>query len=202
MTPAEINPVDYIDDGEPWTQSVTNRRLYAFAPERTSIDEGDIAHGLSTAVRFGRQASEPYSVAQHLVHACDLVQRVDAQSALHALMHDAGEYVLGDLPTPYKSKPEYRWYEPLERRWMARIYTALALPGYTSEMRREVAEVDALLVSAEALRFMPANPYWTARANKIVAKLGRPLPVIGSAWSPKVAARKWLERFHSLEVRP
>jgi len=80
--------------------------------EKTDIQIEDIAHALSMKVRFTGHCIEPYSVAQHSCHVCDLVPEEDKHEGL---MHDAAEYVLPDLPSPVKGLPEVRaWFKPIE----------------------------------------------------------------------------------------
>ena len=72
-------------------------------------DIKDIAHGLSQICRFGGHCRKFYSVAQHSVL---ISQRVSKEAAYAALMHDAVEFVVGDMTEPLKSKfPDYKILE-------------------------------------------------------------------------------------------
>lgn len=212
----ELQPVDYIDDNEPWTQDSENGRIYLFAPERSAIRIRPIAHGIANTVRFNRQARDPYSVGQHCCHVSAAVATdpdATAWDALHAHMHDAGEFATGDIPTPNLSRPEYAWVRPLERRWLKRIYFELALPSpiqgvpVGDAFEREgwmppvVAKWDAIMTAVEALALMPPNDYWNKRADKLRAVLGRDLPVLGEVWSASYAKEQWLARFDVLRPR-
>lgn len=196
-----LQPVDYLADNEPWTQSQSNRKLFMFAPERTEIAIEDIARGLAQTTRFNRQCSAPYSVAQHCIYVGNLVRAwYGAEFVLDGYLHDAAEYAMNDVPTPNLSKPEFAWFRPLEKRWMRRIYTALdvrlppSFDGAGNWMPVEVQEADAVMTTVEALALMPANSYWTQRADALRTRLGRDLPAFnGSVWSPKLAAAAWLE---------
>ncbi len=76
-------------------------------PDHLLID--DIAHSLANMPRFGGHLNRHHSVAQHSVMAAKFAKKEDK---LAALMHDASEAFLLDMPTPIKNRlPHYKWYE-------------------------------------------------------------------------------------------
>lgn len=78
-------------------------------PQIDSIDIEDIARGLSRQARFGGHSKVMYTVAQHSIE-CSLM--VAQKYRLEALLHDASEAYLGDIPTPYKKyMPDYLKFE-------------------------------------------------------------------------------------------
>lgn len=123
-------------------------------PEDISIE--DIAHGLSRQVRYGGHLGD-YTVAQH----CFAVARCIhdnwpgaphhglVEALRHALLHDASEAYIRDMPTPAKKlMPDYR---EVEARLEAAIYSRFGVSGDWADM---VKEVDASLCGAEARLFL------------------------------------------------
>ncbi len=95
-------------------------------PEDVTIE--DIAHALSNQCRFNGHCRPFYSVAQHSVHVAHLVEKLGggADVQLQALLHDAAEAYIGDMPTPIKRiLPEFLMHE--ERIWQA-IAVRLSVP--------------------------------------------------------------------------
>jgi hypothetical protein len=89
-----------------WIQTYTGHRVNVFDPKLDSIRLIDIAQGLSHTCRFSGQIPWHYSVGQHSLIMSTLVPPV---FALEALMHDAAEAYLGDVPKPIKAGlPDYR----------------------------------------------------------------------------------------------
>jgi len=109
-------------------------------PEKIKLE--DIAHGLSNVGRFAGQGEEFYSVARHSVHVSLEVeaQGGSREAQRYALVHDAAEAYLSDVPGPVKkSLPGYK---RAERRLDAAVANALGL-GVTDEEREIVEEADA-----------------------------------------------------------
>lgn len=89
-----------------WIITYTGRSIYPLDPKQDEICIQDIAHSLSLLNRFCGHTKFPYSVAQHSI-ACSYV--VPQEYALGALLHDASEAYMADLPRPVKhSLPEYQ----------------------------------------------------------------------------------------------
>lgn len=86
--------------------------MNVFEPKADMFSIYDVAHALSNEARFGGHTSRHYSVAQHSMAVAKLVETLEAGKyktwAIEALMHDASEAYLKDLPSPIKhSMPEY-----------------------------------------------------------------------------------------------
>ena len=82
-------------------------------PQEWQVHIDDIAHGLSNTCRFAGQC-DFYSVAEHSVHCANtaLYETRDNLASLHALLHDAAEAYMGDLPKPLKIMlPDFRAVE-------------------------------------------------------------------------------------------
>src|SRR4051794_27255584 len=92
----------------PHIPTASGARFDPFAPDAASIEIRDIAHALGNLCRFGGHCRVFYSVAQHSCLVADLVERRGAGvECVHwALLHDASEAYLGDLPHPVKRYSE------------------------------------------------------------------------------------------------
>ena len=117
-----------------WQRMLSGRRLNLLDPSPLDVEIEDIAQGLSRVARWNGQTSGDwaFSVAQHSLLVEDLVRRLkpDASSdwLLAALLHDAPEYVVGDMITPFKSAigPDYK---ALENRLLAAVHLRFGLHG-------------------------------------------------------------------------
>ena len=92
-----------------WQRMLSGRRLQILDPSPLDIEIEDIAHGLSFLARWNGQTTgeHPFSVAQHSLLVEDIFSKqfpkMDNHSKLFALLHDAAEYVIGDMISPLKS---------------------------------------------------------------------------------------------------
>jgi hypothetical protein len=90
----------------------TNSGIYinVFEPKPEMINIEDIAHALASLPRFGGHLNKHYSVAQHCVRCCEMAETLEDKKA--ALLHDASEAYMLDIPTPIKAMlPDYKKYE-------------------------------------------------------------------------------------------
>src|ERR1051325_7891433 len=92
-----------------WQRMLSGRRLDLLDPSPLDIEIEDIAHGLARVARWNGQTKgdHAFSVAQHCVVVEQLVQELKPRGTrelrLSALLHDAAEYVIGDLISPFKA---------------------------------------------------------------------------------------------------
>lgn len=117
-----------------WQRMLSGRRLDLLDPSPLDIEVEDIAQGLSRVARWNGQTNGDwaYSVAQHSL----LVEKIVAELRpgyrprwlLAALLHDAPEYVLGDLITPFKAAVG-RDYKKLEQRLGEAVHIRFGLPA-------------------------------------------------------------------------
>ena len=112
---------------------LSGRRLDLLDPSPLDIEIADIAHGLARVARWNGQTSGAhiFSVAQHtlLVEAVmrEQMPRVDVRFRLAALLHDAPEYVIGDMISPFKAVLGGD-YKVVEKRLLAAIHIRFGLP--------------------------------------------------------------------------
>lgn len=117
-----------------WQRMLSGRRLDLLDPSPLDIEIEDIAQGLSRVARWNGQTTGvwAYSVAQHSLLVEELVGRMKPglpwSWRLAALLHDAPEYVVGDLITPFKAVIGQD-YKALERRLMQAVFLRFSLPG-------------------------------------------------------------------------
>ena len=120
-----------------WQRMLSGRRLDLLDPSPLDIEIEDIAHGLARVARWNGQTkgAHAFSVAQH----CVLVERLVAdlrpgltrEARLAALLHDAPEYVMGDLISPLKVAIGID-YKALERRLQSAIHVRFGLQANLS----------------------------------------------------------------------
>lgn len=116
-----------------WQRMLSGRRLNLLEPSPLDIEIGDIAHGLARVARWNGQTRGPhaFSVAQHslLVERLvgDLSPRLTREARLMALLHDAPEYVVGDLISPFKAVIGMN-YKALEDCLQTAIHLRFGLP--------------------------------------------------------------------------
>jgi hypothetical protein len=88
--------------------------IHVLNPQPDEIDIRDIAHSLARKGRYADQTMVQYNVAQHSVVCAIIAAAIDPRLALTALLHDAAEAYIGDMPTPIKARcPEYRKIEDI-----------------------------------------------------------------------------------------
>src|SRR5687767_4634081 len=113
---------------------LSGRRLDLLDPSPLDIEIADIAHGLARVARWNGQTrgAHAFSVAQHSVLVerlvSDLNPRLAREARLMALLHDAPEYVIGDLISPFKAAIGLD-YKAMENRLQAAIHLRFGLPA-------------------------------------------------------------------------
>ena len=117
-----------------WQRMLSGRRLDLLDPSPMDIEIEDIAHGLARVARWNGQTvgEHAFSVAQHSVvveEICAHIQPdLEPRWRLAALLHDASEYVIGDMISPFKAALGYD-YKLFEERLEIAIHTRFGLPA-------------------------------------------------------------------------
>ena len=167
-----------------WQRMLSGRRLDLLDPTPMDIEVEDIAHGLAFVARWNGQTHGdwPYSVAEHSLLVEQIYGRLGdppAKWRLAALLHDAPEYVIGDMISPVKSAVG---------------------PGY--------GELDLRLTAAVHLRFgLPASlPMAVKKAIKVADKVSAWLEAVKIAGFTELEADKLFGRpetavLRGLEIR-
>lgn len=86
----------------PWTQTLTGQKWDLLAPTPKMVDWSEIAHVLARVPRFAGHTHSALSVARHSLHVEHFVKEAggNVRARLFAILHDAHEFVLGDMSTP------------------------------------------------------------------------------------------------------
>ena len=131
-----------------WQRMLSGRRLDLLDPSPFDIEIEDIAHGLARVARWNGQTfgDHAFSVAEHclVVEDClgQLKPGVSDKWRLAALLHDAPEYVIGDLISPFKTAVGLD-YKALENKLLAAIHVRFGLPTQLSD------DLNALIKKAD-----------------------------------------------------
>jgi hypothetical protein len=178
----------------PYLQTVSGRWVNPFDPDPAQLDAGDIARALANQCRFGGHSRVFYSVAQHSVIVSRLVEERggDVEEVFAALMHDATEAYLGDMPHPLKHRSPlgaaFREAEAhLEQAIRERFGIKPDVPG--------IKEADRALLATERRAFSAETWHWPELEGV------EPLDLELSAWSPGQAADEFAARYAELEAR-
>jgi len=131
-----------------WQRMLSGRRLDILDPSPVDVELSDIAHGLARVARWNGQTvgDYPFSVAQHSVLVLELFRAAnpDATPAalLQTLLHDAPEYVMGDIISPFKAVMGGN-YKEIENRLLSAIYLRFSLPAtVTVAVKKQMKRAD------------------------------------------------------------
>ncbi|MXN47013.1 hydrolase [Shinella kummerowiae] len=186
-----------------WQRMLSGRRLDLLNPSPLDIELSDIAHGLARVARWNGQTNgdHAFSVAQHslVVEAIFRQQnRCDAGECLIALLHDAPEYVIGDMISPFKAVVG-GGYKTVEKRLEAAVHLRFGLPSTTpAALKAKIKKADQVAAFFEATELAGFSH---AEAVKFFgAPRGITLDMLDVAPLPAIEAqRRFVERFETLD---
>ncbi|MDG1408151.1 MAG: HD family hydrolase [Octadecabacter sp.] len=174
-----------------WQRMLSGRRLDLLDPTPMDVEIEDIAHGLAFVARWNGQTMGDfaYSVAEHslLVEQIFTVMNPKApvKWQLAALLHDAPEYVIGDMISPVKAAVG-PGYETLDDRLMAAIHMRFGLPAQVPPaIKKQIKKADKISAWLEAVQIAG---FTVTEADKF---FGKPDPSI--AQNSKIQLRPPLE---------
>jgi 5'-deoxynucleotidase YfbR-like HD superfamily hydrolase len=188
-----------------WQRMLSGRRLDLLDPSPLDVEIEDIAHGLARVARWNGQTSGAhiFSVAQHslLVEALARAKspRLEAAGRLAVLLHDAPEYVIGDMISPFKAVIGDS-YKAVEHRLLAAIHVRFGLPPTLPDaLKTQIKAADRAAAYLEATKLAG---FETAEARKFFG----PPPKFSAAierdyltpWPAGAAEAKFRERFKKL----
>lgn len=190
-----------------WQRMLSGRRLDLLDPSPLDVEITDIAHGLARVARWNGQTigDHAFSVAQHaiLVEAIFAARSVGARKEwrLAALLHDAPEYVIGDLISPFKAALGLD-YKAFEHRLQAAIHRRFGLPETLPQpVQDEIKAADRISAFHEATTLAGFSP------DEGRTYFGDTAPVLPpgdlerliTPWPTADAERAFLARFTALE---
>ncbi|MCZ4271335.1 HD family hydrolase [Maritalea porphyrae] len=149
-----------------WQRMLSGRRLDLLDPSPLDVELSDIAHGLARVARWNGQTNGDYafSVAQHSVLVMHLAlagkPEMDGSGRLYALLHDAPEYVMGDIISPLKAAMGGQ-YKDLEDRLLSAIHVRFSLaakaPTATTKLIKKADKEAAYFEAVNLAGFEPAE---------------------------------------------
>jgi uncharacterized protein len=184
---------------------LSGRRLDLLDPSPLDVEIEDIAHGLARVARWNGQTSGAhiFSVAQHTLLVEAMARRrasLDTHARRAILLHDAPEYVIGDMITPFKAVIGDT-YKAVEKRLLTAIHLRFGLPAeLPAEVRRVIKTADsgAAFLEAtglagfaieEALRFFGARPALPAAVEREYL----------APWPAETAEKRYLAHYRRIE---
>ncbi len=187
-----------------WQRMLSGRRLDLLDPSPFDVEIEDIAHGLARVARWNGQTigPHPFSVAQHslLVEAIAQHTLLDMppKTALAVLLHDAAEYVIGDIISPFKAVLGDA-YKGVEARILAAVMIRFGLPPeIKGAVRRLTKDADAIAAWHEATVLAGFS---TEEAEKFFGRpvrLPKPILALLEPWTTEQAQKAYMARFAAL----
>jgi uncharacterized protein len=158
-----------------WQRMLSGRRLDLLDPTPVDIEVEDIAHGLAFVARWNGQTRGdfPYSVAEHSLLVEQIFTRQTGATAkwqLAALLHDAPEYVIGDMISPVKSAVG-PGYGEMDLRLTAAVHLRFGLPAVLpAPIKKAIKAADKISAWAEAVEIAGFDP---VEADRLFGKPDR-----------------------------
>lgn len=184
-----------------WQRMLSGRRLDLLDPSPMDIEIGDIAHGLARVARWNGQTTgdHGFSVAQHSLVVEEIAVHIrpdlEPRWRLAALLHDAPEYVIGDMISPFKAALGVD-YHKFEHRLETAIHVRFGLPAQVPALvKKLIKQADRACAFFEATQLAG---FTTAESREF---FGRPPPgyrLTLEPLSPMEAEERYVHRFHLL----
>jgi len=190
-----------------WQRMLSGRRLDLIDPSPLDVEIADIAHGLARVARWNGQTSGAhiFSVAQHTLLVETIMRahdpEIDDRLRLAALLHDAPEYVIGDMISPFKAALG-DGYKSIEKRLLAAIHVRFSLPPVLApEVEKQIKAADRGAAYLEATLLAGFSE---SEAKRLFGRdPGLPDEVREdylTPWTAAKAEKRFLDRFNALQV--
>ena len=157
-----------------WQRMLSGRRLDLLDPTPMDIEVEDIAHGLAFVARWNGQTigDFAYSVAEHALLVTEIFTAQNPNAPvkwqLAALLHDAPEYVIGDMISPVKAAVGPN-YGVLDDRLMAAIHIRFGLPAQLPiAIKKQIKKADKISAWLEAVQIAG---FTSSEADKFFGKI-------------------------------
>ena len=187
-----------------WQRMLSGRRLDLLDPSPFDVEIADIAHGLARVARWNGQTRGPqiFSVAQHSLLVEAFVRAMQPglppESLMSALLHDAPEYVIGDMISPFKAVIGTD-YKVTEAKLLTAIHLRYGLRNPSSAaLAKLVKQADKASAAVEAVHLAGFSPEEAAK----IFGTAPPLPGLERLLQPlssEAAQAGFLARFDALE---
>jgi uncharacterized protein len=202
--PAKPKPATRAELFRAWQRMLSGRRLDLLDPSPLDVEVADIAHGLARVARWNGQTvgAHIFSVAQHSLLVETLAHQrtnLDRESRLAVLLHDAPEYVIGDMISPFKAVIGDA-YKGVEVRILSAIHLRFGLPAaLPADLVAQIKAADRAAAFLEATRLAGFS---LTEARRFFG----PPPKFSAAiehdyltpWPAEVAEARYLQRFAKL----
>ncbi len=190
-----------------WQRMLSGRRLDLLDPSPLDVEIEDIAHGLARVARWNGQTigAHIFSVAQHTLLVEEIARRrvgaVDRRLGLALLLHDAPEYVIGDMISPFKAVIGGS-YKAVEKRLLAAIHLRFGLPPeLPDDVVNIVKAADRGSAFLEATRLAGFSAEEARRFFGPRPALPQPIErQYMTPWPAEDAEQRFLDRFAKLEA--
>jgi 5'-deoxynucleotidase YfbR-like HD superfamily hydrolase len=187
-----------------WQRMLSGRRLDLLDPSPLDVEIADIAHGLARVARWNGQTrgDHAFSVAQHCLVVEEVFRRCNEaspQALQMTLLHDAPEYVIGDMISPFKSVVG-GGYKAVEQRLEAAIHLRFSLPPHPNrELKALIKKADTVAAFFEATELAGFS---VAEARKFFGQpRGITLDMLPLHPMPALEAQqRFLDRFNEIEA--
>ncbi|MBX9908362.1 MAG: HD family hydrolase [Beijerinckiaceae bacterium] len=188
-----------------WQRMLSGRRLDLLDPSPLDIEIADIAHGLARVARWNGQTQGPhsFSVAQHSLLVEAIADHLNPEWSnawrLMALLHDAPEYVIGDMISPFKTVMGDA-YKAVETRLLAAIHLRHGLPATTPAiLKRRIKDADRIAAFLEATELAGFGREEALRYFGRPQALPRAVLALLEPLSTEAAQARFLARFAALQ---
>ena len=179
MTPTQVTPTR-VTPTRAWQRMRSGRRLNLLDPSPLDIELDDIAHGLARVARWNgqTQGEQAFSVAQHSLLVLEIFEarhpKASGPARLTCLLHDAAEYVIGDMIAPFKAVLG-GYYRETEARLDAAIQTRFGLTSPTeTTLKQRIKRADRIAAHVEAVQLAGFSP---SEARRLFGNLPERLAV-------------------------
>lgn len=188
-----------------WMQTYGGHAFVIANPTPDQIFLEDIARALSNQCRFAGHCLKYYSVAEHSVHVCNRVQELigvsemtegQRQALALALLHDAAEAYLLDMPRPLKYEDGMKFYRQLHKKTLRVIWNRFGLPQKDEslifvDVISKIRQADNEMLATEAKQIMAPHPMeWDPLPDPIELEL--------PCWGPERAYGVFMKQAKAL----
>jgi len=187
-----------------WQRMLSGRRLDLLDPSPLDIEIEDIARGLARVARWNGQTrgGHAFSVAEHSVVVEDLFSQLNPKASreqrLTALLHDAAEYVIGDMISPFKNALGID-YKTFEARIEDAIHIRFGLPPkMPAHLKKKIKQCDIYCAWFEATQIAGFDP---VEADQFFSAPPKGLDLVLNPMSVVDAQAVFLARFEALATK-